>query len=235
MVFKPALNITDQIADFLGNQIIEGHLLPGERVQELRLAKALSVSRGTIREALLILERRHLIEIAPRKGAVVIAIQGEEAGDLLEMLCATQQRWFSGQARLSAAQRSDAEAALEQMADAARGGDAAALVTGRGAFYTAILAGSNRYIGAVFECLLPSSQRLLWQLLAQERIEAWDIARFYRALFDAYVGGASERAVELLVAFARRQCQLSRDLRTDVDGDAQGHWYERASSLAMPG
>ena len=70
-MFKPALNITEQIADHLGEQIIVGEIASGTRIQEVKIAKALKVSRGSVREALLILERRHLITIVPRKGASV--------------------------------------------------------------------------------------------------------------------------------------------------------------------
>ena len=71
MSFKPAVSLTEQIADHLGSEIISGKLQPSERIQELKVAKDLGVSRGSVREALLILEGRHLIEIYPRRGAVV--------------------------------------------------------------------------------------------------------------------------------------------------------------------
>ena len=71
MVFTPSLNITEQIADHLAALIIHGELASRSRIQELKIANELGVSRGSVREALLILERRHLIEIVPCKGAVV--------------------------------------------------------------------------------------------------------------------------------------------------------------------
>ncbi|TBW59017.1 GntR family transcriptional regulator [Marinobacter halodurans] len=71
MRFQAPESLSEQIAQHLGQQIIVGQLRPGDRIQELRIAGELDVSRGSVREALLILERRHLIEIFPRKGAVV--------------------------------------------------------------------------------------------------------------------------------------------------------------------
>ena len=52
---------------------------PRERIQELKVAGDLDVSRGSVREALLILERRHVIEIYPRKGAVVSDLSVQHA------------------------------------------------------------------------------------------------------------------------------------------------------------
>ncbi|BES71235.1 GntR family transcriptional regulator [Marinobacter nanhaiticus D15-8W] len=71
MRFQAPESLSEQIAQHLGQRIVVGQLSPGDRIQELRIAGELDVSRGSVREALLILERRHLIEIFPRKGAVV--------------------------------------------------------------------------------------------------------------------------------------------------------------------
>lgn len=74
MRFHAPESLSEQIAQHLGQRIIVGLLKPGERIQELKVAGELDVSRGSVREALLILERRHLIRIYPRKGAVVSQI-----------------------------------------------------------------------------------------------------------------------------------------------------------------
>lgn len=56
-------SLSEQIARHISEQIISGELVEGERIQELRIAKELDVSRGSVREALLLLERTYLIEI----------------------------------------------------------------------------------------------------------------------------------------------------------------------------
>ena len=75
MDFKPAVSLTQQIANHLSDAIISGRLAPLERIQEQRVAKDLGVSRGSVREALLIVEGRHLIDIVPRRGAVVSGLE----------------------------------------------------------------------------------------------------------------------------------------------------------------
>lgn len=60
-------SLSEQIAKHISEQIIRGELVEGERIQELRIAAELDVSRGSVREALLLLERTHLIEIYPRR------------------------------------------------------------------------------------------------------------------------------------------------------------------------
>ncbi|MGE8538418.1 MAG: GntR family transcriptional regulator, partial [Acinetobacter sp.] len=71
MALEEAHSLSEQIAKHISEQIIRGELVEGERIQELRIAAELDVSRGSVREALLLLERTQLIEIYPRRGAIV--------------------------------------------------------------------------------------------------------------------------------------------------------------------
>ena len=61
MTFKAPDSLAEQIAHYLAERIIRGELKERERIQEQKVTQALNVSRGSVREALLILERRHLI------------------------------------------------------------------------------------------------------------------------------------------------------------------------------
>ncbi len=60
----------------LANRLSGGELVEGERIQELRIASELDVSGVSVREALLLLERTQLIEIFPRRGAIVSEMSG---------------------------------------------------------------------------------------------------------------------------------------------------------------
>jgi DNA-binding GntR family transcriptional regulator len=85
MSFLAQESLSEQIAQHLANQIIRGESLAGDRIQELRIASELEVSRGSVREALLILERRHLIDILPRRGAVVKDMSEAHVRSLYEL------------------------------------------------------------------------------------------------------------------------------------------------------
>jgi DNA-binding GntR family transcriptional regulator len=54
--------LSDSVFDSLCDAIVEGSLLPGERLVEAMLAETLEVSRMPVREALVKLERRRLVE-----------------------------------------------------------------------------------------------------------------------------------------------------------------------------
>ena len=79
-------SLAQQIAEHIAKQIIQGELVEGERIQELRIAEELKVSRGSVREALLLLERTHLIAIFPRRGAIVTEMSSSQVSALFETL-----------------------------------------------------------------------------------------------------------------------------------------------------
>lgn len=68
-----SLTLPQQIADHLGHRIMNGDCPPGSRLKEEEFAELYSVSRGPVREAFRILERRGFVEIVPRHGARVRA------------------------------------------------------------------------------------------------------------------------------------------------------------------
>jgi DNA-binding GntR family transcriptional regulator len=61
-------------------------MAPGERIQEQKVTQALNVSRGSVREALLILERRHLVAILPRRGAHVTELDERSVRSLCSLM-----------------------------------------------------------------------------------------------------------------------------------------------------
>ncbi len=101
MTFKAPDSLAEQIAHHLAERIIRGELKPGERIQEQKVTLALNVSRGSVREALLILERRHLIAILPRRGAHVTELTAHKVQSLCTLMSelyillgnAVAQRW----------------------------------------------------------------------------------------------------------------------------------------------
>lgn len=75
----------EQIADDLGGAIVSGRYADGERLVEQDLAATFGVSRGPVREALRLLERRGLVDIQPRRGAYVRAISLDALADLFNV------------------------------------------------------------------------------------------------------------------------------------------------------
>ena len=67
------LTLSEQLRDRIEERIVSGHYPPGTRLDEVELASTFNVSRTPIREALIQLSAAGLIDIRPRRGAVVAA------------------------------------------------------------------------------------------------------------------------------------------------------------------
>ncbi|MBV1905807.1 MAG: GntR family transcriptional regulator [Pseudomonadales bacterium] len=173
MEFRPVQSLTEQIAGHLEDEIIFGRLAPNERIQELKVAKNLGVSRGSVREALLILANRHLIEILPRRGAIVCDItpaQIEELSDLIaellsSLFCRVAQKCHgeSGQ---------NVIASLDSVLNRLKVGENLSADEKVGDFVARRLAlveagfdaNTNSYLEGVLRNLMPAGQRLVYMV-----------------------------------------------------------------------
>ncbi len=74
--------LVDGVRRSLEDAILAGQMRPGERLVEQRLSVELAVSRTTVREALLMLERQGLVMSVPRHGTFVTRLSPDDARDL---------------------------------------------------------------------------------------------------------------------------------------------------------
>ncbi len=80
--FNEHSRLVDEVGRALAEEILAGELRPGDRLTVLPLAERFRMSQSTIREALLILERRGLVTTRPRHGTFVTRLSEQEAIDL---------------------------------------------------------------------------------------------------------------------------------------------------------
>ena len=76
----------EEVTQRLRDMIVEMKLRPGERIQELEVARQLGVSRTPIREALKVLTAEGLVELLPLRGAMVKAFSDKDARNMLEVI-----------------------------------------------------------------------------------------------------------------------------------------------------
>lgn len=74
-----------RIASNLREEILNGVLAPGQRLQEQALAERYGVSRVPVRDALRRLEVERLVHVEPNRGAFVTQVTAEEASELLHV------------------------------------------------------------------------------------------------------------------------------------------------------
>jgi DNA-binding GntR family transcriptional regulator len=111
-VLKPVRNraLSDDVFETMRDAIFSGRLKPGDPLREMHLAKELSVSQATVRDALVKLERFGLVVRVPNKETVVTRHTKREIRERIAVRATLEEKAF-----LEAAGRMTAEdyAALE--------------------------------------------------------------------------------------------------------------------------
>lgn len=198
-------SLSEQIAKHISEQIISGELVEGERIQELRIAKELDVSRGSVREALLLLERTHLIQIFPRRGAIVSEMSAQQVRALFDS-CAM----LSGQIvqRIAETWRQHEveqfQRLMEQIQEECRQGHAEK-------FYDLIFQYlakqqdmvANPYLMNFYQELLPSVRRSYFLTLNTSRRELQESFELFKLVSDAILIRKSQQATLFMDDFCR--------------------------------
>lgn len=198
-------SLSEQIAQHIAEQIISGDLVEGERIQELRIAKELDVSRGLVREALLLLERTHLIEIFPRRGAMVTEMSAQQVRALFDssslLLGYIVQRiadtWRIDEAEIL-------QQLLLQLAEQCRLGNTEK-------FYDLIFQYlaqqpdmvGNIYLMKFYQELLPSLRRSYFLTLNTSRRELQESLELFKLVSDAILSRKSQQATLFMEDFCR--------------------------------
>lgn len=138
------LTLRERVHDHLKQEILANRYAPGSELLEVPLSRELGVSRGPIREALHRLEAEGLVEITPRRGAVVISLTKRdflEAYQVREALEALAVRLAVP--RLTEEDLAIAEGFIETMSTHAASGDMEAFFETNAAFHSAFVEASG--------------------------------------------------------------------------------------------
>ncbi|MEQ9547532.1 MAG: GntR family transcriptional regulator [Marinobacter sp.] len=225
MRFQAPESLSEQIAQHLGQRIMTGDLKPGERVQELKVAGELNVSRGSVREALLILQRRHLIEIFPRRGAVVSRLTPELVNSLydiyIDLLCMlgrkVMERWSTQELAGIVSHARELQAVTDALNSS--GSDAAEQVieAGFGVMRYAYTLVDNPFLEETLENFRPAISRTYYVALEHFRDELTETGRFFTDVADAAASGDAARVEASIIRFGEHQRnQVLRILREEA-------------------
>ena len=211
MTFKAPESLAEQIALHLGRNIILGKIQSGERIQELKVAKELDVSRGSVREALLILEGRHLINIIPRRGAVVAEFSESQVCELYDLYI--HLLTLLGQKIIDIWQESMLEPLMDEYQamglivkmDAP---DLEAFINhGFNIMRKAYEIVGNRYLAEVLEDLQPAIHRTYYQSILNNHTEIIESYQFFSALLDAVLERDKEKFENIICNYGHHQRQ----------------------------
>lgn len=147
MLQGPSVKMSDRLREQIEEQIATGQLPPGGALDEATLADRFGVSRTPVREALIQLAAEGLIEIRPRRGAVVTSLGPARLLEMFEVMAELEAMCARLAARrMTEAERADLSAA--HLACEAARPDPDAYFYANERFHAAIYAGShNGFLG----------------------------------------------------------------------------------------
>ena len=210
---RPRVTMADRLVPLIEDDIVEGRLPPGTRLDEVRLAERHGVSRTPVREALRRLAETGLVAVRPHRGAVVVRLEPHAVVQMFEVMAEIEA--YSG--RLAARRATEAElarmtAAHESCGAAEAAGDADGYYAANERFHRLIYAASgNGFLadeaGRMHARLKPY-RRL--QLRAPRRLAA--SLREHEAILAALRAGDGARAADALRAHVAVQGERFGDL-----------------------
>ena len=86
----PALTLAESVAAALRDLLVGGHLVCGDRLVEIALAREMAVSQNTVRDALRQLEQEGWVVKQPRRGVTVREFTRDEAAEVYALLLAVE-------------------------------------------------------------------------------------------------------------------------------------------------
>jgi DNA-binding GntR family transcriptional regulator len=149
--------LRDNVYESLRSDILNCRLAPGDDMREQDLAERYAVSRQPVREALLRLEREHLVTVQPRQGYRVNPISLADARDILRFRLALEP------ACVLEAIGSASDAVLKSLDQFRRfAGDHESFIAYNRAFHSALAhASGNRRMAAALVDLIGQADRLV--------------------------------------------------------------------------
>jgi len=198
-------SLSEQIVKYISEQIISGELVEGERIQELRIAKELDVSRGSVREALLLLERTHLIEIFPRRGAIVSEMSAQQVKALFDTNMMLLGHIVQRMSETWRAHEADQlQLLLEQLLELVKAGDIEKFYDGVFQYLAEQqdMVG-NPYLMKFYKELLPSLRRSYFLTLNTSKRELQEAFALFKLVTDAILIRKSQQAALFMEDFCR--------------------------------
>ena len=149
--------MTDQVAEAIRSEILNGELSPGQSLREVAVAERLDVGRSTVREAIRMLVSEGLVTQQHHRGSEVTRHSPEDVDDLIDARVMIERHLAS----VGIGDPTEAEQALRDLESAVRDRDWRAAAAADEGFHRALVrsVGSER-IGA-FHAQLAGEMRLL--------------------------------------------------------------------------
>ncbi|KKD03557.1 GntR family transcriptional regulator [Streptomyces sp. WM6386] len=197
---EPLGAVRERVLVTLRQEIIEGHLRPGDRLVERELAERFGVSRVPVREAIRALVTEGFVHFETPRRTVVRRLTPKDVKELFELREALEVYAAAlAAARATPQDLAEVEQLLDQAAIATEAGDAETITDINSRLHDRIVAMAGNSL--LIEALEPVAGRLRWMT---RRNEEWpQLLVEHRELYEAISSGDPERARAHALAHVR--------------------------------
>ena len=202
-------SLGDMVYRQIKDSIVNGELLPGDRLMELKLADQMGVSRTPVRDAIKRLEKEGMVETEKDRGAKVAPINYKDVSDATEMRVAIGTMC----ARMAASNIKSEDIkrmndANERFHIASQNGDIRGLSLADNAFHRCISdAADSKILDDLIDVLEQKILRYKFEYLRQAD-DYDEIYNEHRLIAETLAEGNSEKAQELIASHVRRQNKI---------------------------
>ncbi|MEE8601044.1 GntR family transcriptional regulator [Euzebya tangerina] len=210
------LSLTDQVAEAIRGEILNGDLAPGHSLREVALSERLDVGRSTVREAIRMLVSEGLVSQQHHRGSEVTRHTPADVEDLINARVMIERHV----ATVGVGDTAEAERALADLEVAVRGKDWRAAAAADEAFHRALVMsiGSER-VGA-FHAQLAGEMRLLLTTAARYSPEPDKVAEHAR-LLELATSGDQQAYLDAAIHHITRSRPTLVDVATRMAGIAE--------------
>jgi DNA-binding GntR family transcriptional regulator len=162
----------DLIYQAVCNWIICGDLLPGEKINDMELAKHFNVSRTPVREAIQMLEIQKLVTVLPGKATIVTEVDKKDIGDCYRPLACIQALAAElACSNITQEQLFRLENVHNQFCEACKNNDPEKAIASDSEFHTIIMdCADNRYMEEFSKTMILHVQRIKYHYFHSDRL-----------------------------------------------------------------
>jgi DNA-binding GntR family transcriptional regulator len=201
---------------FAKERLLDGRFPAGQLLSENEIARELGISRTPVREAFLLLEAEGLLELYPRRGALVTPISPTEADDLLEARLLTEAHCAGAVTAPDHALDAILAAAIasQEGAVAEKDVEIQIFTAGDRDFHRGIVAShGNAILTRQYDALRDRQQRISASAVARSRERILQFIAEHREIAAALAAGDGQRARALVEQHLRLAHDLARGAR----------------------
>jgi DNA-binding GntR family transcriptional regulator len=196
--------------EFVKERLLDGRFAGGTLLSENALARQLRISRTPVRQAFLQLEAEDLLELYPRRGALVRPIAPSEADDVFEARLLIEEHCVRRVCPRGAELARALHESIAEQERALRTGGARFAVADREFHREIVAANQNEILIREYDTLRDRLRRIAATAVARDpSVTAVFIAE-HREIAAAIERGDSSAAAEITAAHLRRAHELAR-------------------------